>query len=135
MDITANLSGFADLEKALNSFSERTERQLVINSLRAGGRVIINHGADNAPVDDGLLSNRKSWMQKAGRYRPGQAIALKVATKGGKAGPWYAHLVEFGTSTTKAQPFFRPAFDEHPTDIIAAVAKAMARGIVRSTAE
>jgi len=132
MEIDANLRGFDALEKALGKFSERTERQVAVTGLRAGGRAVIKYATQNAPVDDGLLADRKSWMSKAGRYHPGHDIGIKVGTKGGKKFAWYAHLVEFGTAKAKAHPFFRPAFDEHPTDIISAVAAAMSRSIVRA---
>jgi len=129
------LEGFDDLHKALGKFSERTERQLVVTALRAGARVIIKHGAENAPVDEGLLSDRKSWMSKAGRYRPGEDITLIVGTKGGRKFGWYAHLVEFGTATARARPFFRPAFDEHQHEIVEAIGVSMSKGIPRAIAK
>ena len=132
MDIGGNLAGFDDLDKALGNFEARTERKLSLTALRAGGRVIIKHAKQNVPIDDGVL--KKSFMTKAGRFRPGEDITLIVGTKGGKKFGWYAHFVEFGTANAKATPFFRPAFDEHPREIVEAIGGNLAKGIIKATA-
>ena len=128
MDVVANITGFEGLTKALDAFSVQTERKLVQDGLRAGGRVIIKHAKENAP--EGLSGKlKKGFMTKAGKSQRGRGHVILVATRAGKGGPFYAHMVEFGTATTKAQPFFRPAFDEHPTEILEAIAARMAKGI------
>ena len=132
MQADFKLTGFDELHKALGKFTERTERQLSMTALRAGGRVVIKNAAQNAPVDEGLLQDKNSWMSKAGRYRPGEDITLIVGTKGGRKFGWYAHLVEFGTAHSRARPFFRPAFDEHAAEIIEAVGASLTRGIPRA---
>ena len=103
MDVTGSLGGFDELDNALGKFEARTERKLALSALRAGGRTLIKFAKQNVPVDDGVL--KKSFMTKAGRYRPGEDITLLVGTKGGKKFGWYAHLVEFGTANSKAMPF------------------------------
>ena len=35
----------------------------------------------------------------------------------------HAHLIEFGTANMKAQPFFRPAFDETRREIVVTAGK------------
>jgi len=130
MELAGDLHGFDDLEKSLGKFSERLERQLALGALRAGGRVIIKFAKQNVPIDDGVL--KKSFMTKAGRFSPGREILLQVGTKGGKKFAWYAHMVEFGTATTKAQPFFRPAFDEHPHEIVEAIGMKLAADIPKA---
>ena len=120
-DFDMNLTGLDDVHKALGKFGMRTERNLVIKGLRAGGSVINRYARKNAPV--GSKSKlKKSFMTKAGRFRPGREVVLQVGTKAGKKFAFYAHLVEFGTAHSRPRPFFRPAFDEHGPEILEAIA-------------
>ena len=61
---------FESLDKALSQFEERTERQAVLGALRAGGRVVIRYAKENAPEGQSHTLE-KSFMSKAGRFRPG----------------------------------------------------------------
>ncbi len=122
-DLDMSLSGVDELNKALGTFGMRTERNLVIKGLRAGGKVVILHATRNAPSGrEGKLRSKKSYMTKAGRFRPGREVVLHVGTRKGKNMPFYAHLVEFGTAHSKPEPFMRPALDEHAPEIIDAIA-------------
>ena len=118
-----NLTGLDEVHKALGKFGMRTERNLVIKGLRAGAKSVIFHATRNAPSGrKGKLKNKKSYMTKAGRFRPGREVVLRVGTRKGKGMPFYAHLVEFGTAHSKPEPFLRPALDENGPRIIEKIA-------------
>ena len=128
METVAKIEGFDELTKALDNFSIQTERRIVHQALRGGARVIIKYAKENVPEGhSGRL--KKSFMTKAGKSQRGKGHTLLVGTRRGKTFGFYAHMVEFGTATARARPFFRPAFDEHPTEILEAIAAHMTKAI------
>ena len=67
------------------------------------------HAKINAPVDTGFLRNSIT----VDSVTPMEAIIAPHTD--------YAEYVEFGTSRMAAQPYMRPALDEHEGEIVAAV--------------
>lgn len=84
----------------------------------AAGEVLIVNATAKAPRDEGTLqdsgyvatANKSSYQKRPhhkNEVRPrGDGVAVAAFSAP------HAHLVEFGTVNMKAQPFFRPAFDE-----------------------
>lgn len=116
--------GLELLTKTLRTLPKKVEKKVIMKALRKGGRVIIKDARARVPVRTGKL--RKSLFQKAAPARRGKLL-LQVATK---KEAWYAHLVEFGTSTTRAQPFLRPAMDSKTNEAIAEIGKQIFQGIL-----
>ena len=86
--------------------------------VRPGAAVIVHYGKQNAPVDTGYL--RSSGFDRDADY--GADVVFGA--------PYSAH-VEFGTSRTPAQPYVRPAIDEHEGEIVKAIADEAWREIER----
>ena len=107
--ITSRVTGTADLRRNLARLAGAERRQAQQDGLEAGARIVETYAKVNAPVDTGFL---RSSIQ-VDEVTPMEAII----------GPHtdYAEHVEFGTSRTEAQPYMRPALDEHEGEILQAV--------------
>ncbi len=102
---------------------------VVDDGLLAAARVVEADALRRVPVDTGKLrdslyaANSKSTLTKPRqtRARPGTA---KVA-----AADYKAHLLEYGTRRTRAQPFLRPALDERETAARAEFVRVVTKGL------
>lgn len=74
-------------------------------------------------------------MRTAQREAGGQPLSIVVSV--GPTGKWgkrIAHLVEFGTTHSKPEPFIRPAFDATKDEVIAGVKRELGAEIDKATA-
>lgn len=117
MTETVRVTGFAELEEALNNLKRTTAKNVVRRVLRAAAEPIADQAASLAPVSSGRLSfsvtvstqgTRRAQWKKAGG--PG-AVVVAVGPSGGTGVLNYATFVEFGTVDTPAEPYMRPAWD------------------------
>jgi HK97 gp10 family phage protein len=83
-----------------------------------GAVVIVGYARENAPVDTGYM--RDNGFSREADYGADVVFAAP-----------YSYLVETGTSRTPAQPYVRPAIDEHEGEIVEAVAEEAWREIER----
>lgn len=118
-DITVRVQGTAELRRALERLRGAERRQAQQDGLEAGARIVEMYAKVAAPVDTGTLRN--SIM--VDEVTPERAIIVPHTD--------YAEHVEFGTSRMAAQPYLRPAVDEHEREIVAAIEDAV-RGFVAS---
>jgi HK97 gp10 family phage protein len=86
--------------------------------VKPGADVIVHYGKKNAPVDTGYL--RDSGFAREADY--GADVVF---------GAPYSAYVELGTSRAPAQPYVRPAIDEHEGEIVDAVGQEAWREIER----
>lgn len=124
--MSMQLEGGKELEKQLLRLDGKVRRKGIRQAARAGAKVVRQTARSLVPVVTGTL--RKS-LKTALRSRAAQGLALAVTgpdkkTQGedGRRPIKYAHLVEYGTKRTKAQPFLRPAFDSTVARQVKAVA-------------
>lgn len=120
-DITLRVRGSAELRRTLERLRGAERRQAQQDGLEAGARIVETYAKLAAPVDTGTLRNSIMLDE----VTPERAIL----------GPHvdYAEHVEFGTSRMAAQPYLRPAVDEHEREIVDAI-EAAVRGFVESVA-
>jgi len=120
------ITGGKELDRALSQFSLRVETNIAKSAARAGAAVVLKDARQRAPQDSGTL--RRSLAIVARKSQRGEAVVASVVTRSGRkwnakrANAWYAGKVEFGTATTNAQPFLRPALDSKRTEVIKAMA-------------
>lgn len=114
MNVTVKVSGDADLRRALAKLGGGARRDAQRLALEAGAQVVAARAQDYAPVDTGAL--RASI--RVDDVTPDSAQV--------SANTDYAAFVELGTSHMAAQPFLRPALDQHEGEIVAAVAAQVA---------
>lgn len=112
--ITSTVRGGAQLQRNLARLAGAQRRQAQRDGLEAGARIVETHAKLLVPVDTGFLRSSITVDE----VTPLEAII----------GPHtdYAEHVEFGTSRMAAQPYMRPALDEHEGEIVQAVSDTIA---------
>lgn len=96
-----------DWEKNALRFSQLSEADANAVML-AGAEVVLEHALDLVPVDTGELKDSGAVDR--------EEVSVGFGTD-------HAEAVEFGTSRSPAQPFLRPAVDEHQDEILEAMQK------------
>lgn len=112
--ITMRVHGSVQLQRNLNRLRGAERRQAQRDGLEAGARIVETHAKIRCPIDTGTLRN--SIM--VDDVTPDRAMIAPHTE--------YAEHVEFGTSRQAAQPYMRPALDEHQPEIIDAVERTVA---------
>lgn len=107
--ITMTVRGGAELQRNLNRLAGAERRRAQQDGLEAGARIVETYAKLLVPVDTGTLKG--SIM--VDEVTPVQAVIAPHTD--------YAEYVEFGTSRMEAQPYMRPALDEHEAEIVQAV--------------
>lgn len=107
--ITMTVRGGEQLRRNLDRLAGAQRRQAQQDGLEAGARIVETHAKVLCPVDTGFLRNSITVDE----VTPMQAIIAPHTD--------YAEYVEFGTSRMAAQPYMRPALDEHEGEIVQAV--------------
>jgi HK97 gp10 family phage protein len=143
------LRGAGDLEKLLRQLPDRVAKNVTFGAVRASARVIQRAARENLvsnpSVDTGaLVAAIKVSTRRRSRKAPAVAavgvdkLIATVVRKGRrskkpmKINPRnYAHLVEFGTEHSAAEPFMRPAIDQHGEQALVALLDNAAKGIER----
>lgn len=107
--ISMTVRGGDQLRRNLDRLAGAQRRQAQQDGLEAGARIVETHAKVLCPVDTGFLRNSIT----VDSVTPMEAIIAPHTD--------YAEYVEFGTSRMEAQPYMRPALDEHEGEIIRAV--------------
>lgn len=145
--MSMQLDGFAELETALRSLGERTQRKVVRQAVNRSLTPCLKAARANAPEESGLL---KEALDKKVKTYPEQMTVVGLVgpdteTKGEFNGEtrWpakYAHLVEGGHigpdgEQVPAHPFLRPAFDATEKTMIDTMIDRLGKGIEREAAK
>lgn len=139
------LLGFRNVDRMLTELPRVTQRKVMRQGIRAGGKVFLAAAKANAPVRSGLLRKRiKLRVAKArrGEYR----MRVMTGTREEMGIPadspsYYPAHVEHGHAIVThdgvmvgmqpPQPYMRPAFDEKKAEAEAVSVKTMIDGIER----
>lgn len=121
------LKGAKELEKLLNLLPDTVAKKVTVLALKAGGRVLVKGMKQRVPVRTGALrdSITVSSASKVTKNKSLAAVGFK------KPVSRIAHLVEFGTEHSKAEPFIRPTIEQDGTTAIKAIGENMGKGIER----
>lgn len=112
----ADLKGFRELTAKLDQLKRSVRNRILRKAVTAAAGIVVNAAKAACPVETGQL--RKSIGKRIKTYRRtgvvvgivGPRTGFKNATTG-RNPTKYSHLVEFGSATSAAKPFLRPAFD------------------------
>nr|WP_321457430.1 HK97-gp10 family putative phage morphogenesis protein [uncultured Cohaesibacter sp.] len=114
--MTKNDGGLSNLMKAMDRVKD-APRNSIMQALAKSGDELADAQRALAPEDSGDLKDSIAvtlpgestppYSQPGGARIAGENEVIVTA---GNSDVRYAHLVEFGTSKTEAQPFFWPAF-------------------------
>ena len=110
MIITSEFSGGRDIAAKLETLSKRLNKRVTRDALTTGAEAIRGPAARNAPRRSPAPDMADNIQVMTARARPGETAAVKM---GPTTHHWYAFFVEHGTMHMSAQPFMRPAFDQH----------------------
>ena len=121
------LLGAKALEGLLKKLPDRLAKNVTVNGLRAGGRVLAKGMTQRAPKLTGELSESPvvSSAKKATRNQSQAVVGFLTPTSR------RVHLTEFGTEHSPAQPFIRPTLDIDGPAAVAAITENMAKGVER----
>ena len=112
--ISMTVRGSSELRRNLNRLAGSERRQAQVDGLDAGARIVETRAKVYCPVDTGFLRN----SILVDEVTPMLAVIAPHTE--------YAEHVEFGTSRMAAQPYMRPALDQHEAEIIGAVERTVA---------
>lgn len=112
--IRTTVTGSEQLRRNLQRLAGAERRQAQADGLEAGARIVETHAKLICPVDTGFLRN----SIQVDSVTPLEAIIAPHTE--------YAEHVEFGTERQGAQPYMRPAIDEHQGEIVDAVERTVA---------
>lgn len=159
MKITAKLSGLEDVKRRLEAVNAALRKTILRKATTAGGQILSREVKARAPRETGLLRRSISYKIRSydGGARflavvgPRSGIKEAVVTLGGtsvlarskkgkallaaggetsfRAPVRYAHLLEFGTSKSAAQPFMRTAIASAHDRIVEAMRQVIEAGI------
>jgi HK97 gp10 family phage protein len=121
----AHLTGFKELEAKLKTLGPRVARNVGARALRAGAKPIVVAAKEAVPVRTGKL--KKSIRNASSK--PPSRDALEIAIGVRPTRSRIAHLIEFGTDHSPAQPFLRPALDQKAAEAIDAMKQRLWEGI------
>lgn len=105
-----NVFGDVQVIKNIGRLKTAMERKILRKAIGKGLIPIRKLAKQNVPVDEGLL--KKSIKSKVTKMVSGKVyVDPKIVNEKGDKPAKYAHLIEFGTKHSKAEPFMRPAVD------------------------
>jgi HK97 gp10 family phage protein len=107
--VRMTVTGSETLRRNLARLAGAERRQAQGDGLEAGARIVETHSKLLCPVDTGFLRN----SIQVDSVTPQEAIIAPHTE--------YAEHVEFGTERQAAQPYMRPALDEHEREIVGAI--------------
>lgn len=122
--VTFKLEGAAELRRRLHEFGPQFVTNVSGRALRAGAKPITTLAKNKVAVETGAL--KKSITTRLRRYRDGMRT-IEMGFR--KPVSRRAHLTEYGTRHSAAQPFMRPALDEGAGAAFEAVLSTLRVGI------
>lgn len=103
------VQGGQQLARTLDALPAKVSREVLLNALRKGGMPIRDRAAQLAPREPGAPDLADNIQIAAVRQREGQPPTVAI---GVSKNFFYDYFQETGTIRHRAQPFYRPAFDE-----------------------
>ena len=109
-EVGFNIKGLEELAKNRKALSKSFAGSTLRTALRNAGKPVLKRAQAKVPVATGDLKRSLAVVAKVDRA--GVGTARVGARRGGRFRGYHVHLVELGTSKTRAQPFLRPALEE-----------------------
>lgn len=114
MSVTAQVTGLADLTKALAEIDSESKRNIIPATLREIAKPVLERAKQLVPVRTGKL--RDSLRMSTGGPKKSGEARINILANSRKTPYW--HQVEFGNVHQAAQPFLRPALVEQAPELI-----------------
>lgn len=154
------VTGFAELQKVLDTLPAKIEANILRGALRAGAKPILEAARQSAPIGEPSDSAKRKYRVYAGALRDSLRISGRIDKRngnitakvvaGGKvrktgADVFYAHFSEFGTRPhslskkgeadhpgTPARPFMRPAIDSQAQAAVVAAGEYIKKRLTKN---
>ncbi len=147
--MSAELTGFKELEKTLRTLGERTQRRVLRSAVSAASTPIVRAAKANANDSKESGTLKKSLGRKLKTYTDTQTVVAVIGPRTNVTGTWkgkkrwpakYAHLVEGGHidehgNYVQPKPFLRPAFDSTQGQAVEVMKSKLAEGVTREAAK
>lgn len=145
MNFNFRTSGFAQLEQRLKQLSREDATKAGQSANRAGAAVLKKAVEKEAPVSNVAEGTKITRHTKGGKTREETHHKIKNNVKikkskapGGRvenlvhiAQGYHASMVEFGSIHNQPNPFMLRALESNKDEIIAAIAKALNKGLIK----
>lgn len=125
--VTFGIKGAKELEQILKDLGPRIASRLGDKALRAAARPIVKEAKRLVPKRTGEL--RRSITAVRGKGGGQNERVVQIGFK--RPASRRAHLIEYGTSRSKPQPFMRPALDSQASNALRAMQDELAGGVAR----
>jgi len=124
------VDGLRELDAALQQLSSRMSKTVVERTLIKAAEPVERTAKALAPVLTGSLRDSLSVGRKlSNRQRRRSRRESEVEVFVGANALPHAHLQEFGTINHAAQPFMRPAWDQHKGEVLDSIAQLLGEEI------
>ena len=107
--ITHRIEGLDDLQGNINRIAKEFRDDAVRDGLKEAAKPVLDKARADVPVASGELRDSLE-IEKPTITGPGKGFIRVKASH--RKGGYHAHLIEFGTSRQRAQPYLRPAQSE-----------------------
>jgi HK97 gp10 family phage protein len=127
--------GTEELIKSLDGLAQKIQNRILRQAITQGCNVLKRTAKELAPIDTGTL--RKSLVSKVKTSKNNTTGKIggspdKVTVDGKQHVAWrYLHLVELGTTHSKAQPFLAPALAQEKDKVYNLIAQKIQEGIAK----
>ena len=126
--IEFEIKGAKEMENLLKQLGPNVASRVGDQALRAAAKPIVEEMKRLVPVRTGALRDSIVVLSEKRRKGDNERVVLigfrrPVSRR--------AHLVEFGTATSRAKPFIRPALDSQVGTALDEMGRVLARGITR----
>ncbi len=146
-----SMTGFESLYRKIDYLKKDMKNRIAWGATRKGANFVAGKAKEGAQkIDDqetaANISKNIAVRRNNKRYKATGDIAMRVGVLGGAGGnkksseldglpgkdTRHFRHVELGTEKTAAQPFLRPAIQNHVSEVINIVAKELEKGIDRA---
>lgn len=127
MSSDLEVEGFDELMSKIEAMGNLGD-DIFDEALKVASIPILNGAIRNAP--EGETKRLKEGLKISKVYKKnGDKYVLVGTDEKGKNSPYYAFMVEFGTSKMSARPFLRPAFESNKRQVLDILKTEIAKGI------
>ncbi len=147
--MSAELSGFKELERTFKTLGERTQRRVLRSAVSAATTPIVRAAKANANDSKESGTLKKSLGRKIKTYVEAQTVVGIIGPRTDVVGEWkgkkrwpakYAHLVEGGHvdqygNYIQPKPFLRPAYEATEGQAINVMSSKLAEGVTREASK
>jgi len=117
--VPGEITGLKELDKTLRDLPKGVRKKMIRNGMKEAAKPILDLAKSLVPVDQGKLRDKmKIYSARLGKKQKKVSVGATISWPKSKTSPGkYAASIEFGTNSTPAQPFLRPAVKGAGNDV------------------